>query len=235
MSIDASWFQLPSGVDPKTKLEQLRIRIAGRLRLGLYSKSMRYGLRRDLGVPIERPSAKIPIEVRLATEADLRSLLSLEDSQNDNHDRLEIAWRRAFADKGAKRCFVAVDLRTNTPCYMQWLFNAADNPFIQELGGFPQLEPHEALLENAYTPAKYRGLGIMSAAMARIAEHAADIGASHVLTFVDDHNIASLKGCQRAGFYPHLLHHRVQMVFGLVKRNDFETLSETDPRRTLKF
>jgi RimJ/RimL family protein N-acetyltransferase len=235
MSIDASWFQLAAGTDRKAKLEQLRIRIAGRLQLGLYSKSMRYGLRRDLGAPFERTSAKIPIEVRPATEADLRSLLSLDDSQNSDHDRLEIAWRRAFADKGAKRCFVAVDLCTNTPCYMHWLFNAADNAFIQQLGGFPRLEAHEALLENAYTPVKYRGLGIMSAAMALIAERAADIGASHVITFVDEHNIASLKGCQRAGFYPHLLHHRAQMGFGLLKRNDFETLSETDPRRTLKF
>ncbi len=233
MSI-ASPLSTTSSTNLKAKLEQLRIRIAGRLRLGLYSKSMRYGLCRDLGVPFEKPSAKIPIEVRPATEADLRSLLSLNDSQ-DNHDRLEIAWRRAFADKGAKRCFVAIDQRDGNPCYMQWLFNAVDNDFIQRLGGFPLLDKHEALLENAYTPAKYRGLGIMSAAMALIAERADDIGASHVLTFVDDHNIPSLKGCQRAGFYPHLLHHRMQMAFGLVKRNEFERLAATDPRRTMKF
>jgi GNAT superfamily N-acetyltransferase len=235
MSIDASWFHLATGTGRKAKFEQLRIRIAGRLQLGFYSKSMRYGLCRDLGAPFERTSAKIPIEVRAATAADLRSLFSLDDSQNSDHDRLELAWRRAFADKGAKRCFVAVDLRSNTPCYMHWLFNAADNPFLQQFGSFPRLEPHEALMENAYTPPKYRGLGIMSAAMAWIAERDADIGASHVITFVDEHNIASLKGCQRAGFNPHLLHHRAQMGFGLLKRNSFEALSETDPRRTLKF
>ncbi len=235
MSIDASWFQLSAGTDRKAKLDQLRIRIGGRLQLGLYSKSMRYGLCRDLGVPFERPSAKIPLEVRAATAADLRSLLSFNDSQNSDHDRLELAWRRAFADKGAKRCFVAVDLRSNTPCYMHWLFNAADNAFLRQFGSFPRLEPHEALMENAYTPPKYRGLGIMSAAMAWIAERAADIGASHVITFVDEHNVASLKGCQRAGFNPHLLHHRAQVGFGLLKRNSFEALSESDPRRTLKF
>jgi RimJ/RimL family protein N-acetyltransferase len=234
MSLDASLFPVGSGADLKAKLEQLRIRIAGRLQLGLYSESMRYGLCRDLSAPFEKPNAKIPIEVRPATDADLRVLLSL-DGQNDNHDRLEIAWRRAFADKGAKRCFVAVDLRNNTPCYIHWLFNAADNEFIQRLGGLPLLQPHEALMENAYTPAKYRRLGIMSAAMARIAERATDIGASQVITFVDEDNIPSLKGCQRAGFHPHLLHHRVQMVFGLIKWNEFEPLAENDPRRTLKF
>ena len=45
MSIDASWLPLLSGAEPRAKLEQLRIRVAGRLQLGLYSKSMRYGLR----------------------------------------------------------------------------------------------------------------------------------------------------------------------------------------------
>jgi len=230
----ASPFRAMPGTDFKTKLAQLRIRIVGRLRLGLYSRSTRYGLCRDLGVPIEKPNAKIPIDVRPATETDLRSLLSLDESQ-DIEDRLEIAWRRAFADKGAKRCFVAIDQRDGAPCYMQWLFNAADNEFIQRLGGFPLLQPHEALLENAYTPAKYRGLGIMSAAMARIAERAADIGASHVITFVDEHNIPSLKGCQRAGFNPHMLHHRTRLLFGLIKGDDFETLAGADPRRTQRF
>jgi GNAT superfamily N-acetyltransferase len=233
MSI-ASPSSTASGADLKARLEQLRIRIAGRLQLGLHSKSMRYGLRRDLGVPLENPNAKIPIEVRQASDADLRTLLSLDGTQ-EYHDRLEIAWRRAFADKGAKRCFVAIDQRDGTPCYMQWLFNAADNDFIEQLGGFPRLQNNEALLENAYTPPKYRGLGIMSAAMARIAERARDIGASHVITFVDESNIPSLKGCQRAGFNPHLLHHRVQMAFGLVKLNTFDTLAETDPRRSAKF
>jgi RimJ/RimL family protein N-acetyltransferase len=90
----------------------------------------------------------------------------------------------------------------------------------------------EALLENAYTPPAYGGLGIMSAAMARIAEQASAFGATDVLTFVDQQNIASLKGCERAGFYPDLLYRRVQIGFGLIKRDVFETLSPDDPRRT---
>ena len=90
-------------------------------------------------------------------------------------------------------------------------------------------------MENAYTPSRYRGLGIMSAAMAQIAERAVDFGASHVITFVDEDNVASLKGCQRAGFNPQLLHHRIRVAFGLFKQDRFEPLTETDPRRTQKF
>ena len=89
--------------------------------------------------------------------------------------------------------------------------------------------------ENAYTPPAYRGLGVMPAAMARIAERASDFGARKVMTFVATDNIASLKGCQRAGFHPHLLHQRARFGFGLVTRDRFETLAENDPRRSLKF
>ncbi len=46
------------------------------------------------------------------------------------------------------------------------------------------LPPNEALLEGAYTPASHRGLGIMPAAMALIAEKAETIGARYVITFV---------------------------------------------------
>ncbi len=75
----------------------------------------------------------------------------------------------------------------------------------------------------------------MSAAMALIAERATDIGARHVLTFVGDINIASLKGCQRAGFNPRMLHHRTVLGFGMITQDRFETLPEGDPRRTAKF
>jgi RimJ/RimL family protein N-acetyltransferase len=230
-------FDLPvhSESEISARLAQLKLRIAGRLELGLYSSFMRYGLSRDLNLPFEKPKAKIPIAIRPMIADDIGSLLPLDNSENDHREKLEIAWRRAFLEKRPQGCFVAIDVRNETPCYMQWLFSSKDNLFIQRLRGFPKLEPQEALLENAYTPPKYRGLGIMSAAMAIIAERAADFGARHVLTFVDEHNVASLKGCQRAGFYPYILHHRLQRVFGLFRTDEFEKLPDTDPRRDLRF
>lgn len=216
------------------RLAQLRIRISGRLRLGLYASSLRYGLRRDLTQPLVRPSAKIPLAVRPLIKADLESLLFIDEGDT-REEKLEVARRRAFAAKRAQGCFVAVDQRTDTPCYMQWLFSPADNSFVRRMGGFPELQQDEALLENAYTPAKFRGLGIMSAAMALIAERGADVGARYVLTFVGLDNVASLKGCQRAGFFPDLLHHKTQMGFGLFARDAFNKLPENDARRKLSF
>ncbi len=215
---------------------QFQSRFAGRIQLGVWSRSTRYGLRRDLSLPLEKPRAKIPISVRPLVKTDIPLLLPADsNAEHDRRERIEIAWRRAFIGKGAEGGFVAIDLRSNTPCYMQWLLSPANNGFIRRIGGFPLLEKHEALLENAYTPSAYRGLGIMSEAMALIAERAIDLGIRYVLTFVDHQNIASLKGCQRAGFYPHLLHHRLQVGFGLIKHDEFETLAETDPRRIKRF
>jgi RimJ/RimL family protein N-acetyltransferase len=69
---------------------------------------------------------------------------------------------------------------------------------------YPLLQPDEALLEGAFTPQAYRGLGIMGAAMSLVAQRAADHGARWVITFVDEQNAASFKGCVRAGFSPYL-------------------------------
>jgi RimJ/RimL family protein N-acetyltransferase len=209
--------------------DQLLVRVGGRLGLGLHAQFTRYGLSRDLTRPFTNPNAKIPIAVRPLLDADLAPLFS--DQANDPTEKLQVAWRQAFVNKGARRGFVAVDQRSGQPCYVQWLFGRADNEFLKRLGGFPMLKDGEALLENAYTPTAFRGLGIMSAAMALIAERAADIGASKVMTFVDRDNIASLKGCARSGFYPDQLHHRTRYVFGLITRDSFEPLSPTDPRR----
>ncbi len=209
--------------------------VARRLKLGLCLKSTRYGLCRDLALSLEKPSAKIPIAVRPLQDRDLAALFSFDIAPDDLGEKAELASRRSFIDKGARRGFVAIDTRSDTPCYVQWLFGAGDNDFIRRLGGFPALEAQQALLENAYTPPKYRGLGIMSAAMALIAERATDIDARHVLTFVGVDNIASLKGCQRAGFNPQMLHHRTILGFGLITQDRFENLRDDDPRRTAKF
>ena len=58
------------------------------------------------------------------------------------------------------------------------------NDEIRSISPFPPLESGEALLENAYTPPEYRGFGIMSAAMALIAERGSERDARAVLTYV---------------------------------------------------
>ena len=101
--------------------------------------------------------------------------------------------------------YVAVN-SDDEPCYVQWLFSAEDNDDVQSFfhGIFPVLGPDEALLEGAFTPVRHQGKRIMSAGMSLIAEKATDLGARYVVTFVGIDNIASLKGCERAGFLPYV-------------------------------
>ena len=211
-------------------------RIEGRLQFGLARNLVSYGLRRDLAAAIEHPSSRIPIAVRPMTAADLDALLPADMSSLASQDRIEVAWRIRFARKfGIGGGYVAVDERTGRPCYMQWLLHPGQNEDIVRLRNFPALAEGEALLENAYTPASHRGLGIMSAAMARIAARGSEVGARHVLSFVGSDNPASLKGCRRAGFAPYLVHSRRDLLFGLLRSDRFEPMADDDPRRDWRF
>lgn len=209
-------------------------KISCRLAQGPYAVMCRYGLRRDLTQPQAVPKPRIPIEIRQLAEADLEVLLSHE-SVDSAKERTEMTWRRDFYSRFPHGCFVAVDLRTGVPCYMQWLLGPADNAALAALRCFPALGEDEALLEQAYTHPDYRGRYIMPAAMAMIADRAVDIGARYVLTFVEESNVPSLKGCQRAGFRPHMLHRRAQYAFGSIVCNRFVSFAADDPRRTMHF
>jgi GNAT superfamily N-acetyltransferase len=212
----------------------LKKRIAARLEAGLWFTMERYGLCRDLQTPLQKPTAKIPISVRPLQQADLPALFDFDGASGDQTNQREVGWRRTFA-AGRSGGYVAVDDRDGTPCYVQWLFGAVDNDFVRQMRSFPRLERDEALLENAYTPSRYRGMGIMSAAMAEIAERASEFGARRVLTFVAKDNIASLKGCQRAGFAPDLVHWQVRFCFDYCRWNSFRKIDSADPVRTQVF
>lgn len=84
---------------------------------------------------------------------------------------------------------------------------------------------------NAFTFKAYRGLCIMPAAMAQIAEKGTSIGARYVNTFVGDDNIASLKGCEKPGFSPYLTRTITTRLFNLSKRVVFKDSTDGYPLR----
>lgn len=206
--------------------DELRRRVAGRLRIGLRASGRRVGLRRDLSRPFEPPPAKIPITVRPLVPSDVPLLLAPH-----RDDAMSIANSRRMAAQRPQAAFVAVDDRNGTPCFIQWLFGPADNDYVARLGGFPVLASDEALIDHAYVAPAYRGMGVMPAAMARLAERARDLGAGSVLVFVGDDDASALQRCRRAGFDPHLVHRQDQYVFGLVRRQSFVVMAADDPRR----
>jgi GNAT superfamily N-acetyltransferase len=189
-------------------------RVWGALTYLLYSDSESVGLRRDLRAPCLAPSAKRPLQVRPLTPGDELAWLDVREpglSDDQVYSRLGQA---RLLRSGIQTCHVAVE-PDGTACYMQWLILSNQNEQVRAFFGnlYPRLAPDEALLEGAYTPEAYRGQGIMAAAMAQIAERADQFGARWVLTFVDEGNVASLKGCARAGFVPYVRRHERFRLF----------------------
>lgn len=180
--------------------------LAHQVRRRLHSNELQYGLRRDLTEPFEAPSAKIPLTIRPLRESDLPILLGMDAERMSDRGPYVRMQRRRFFRAGIGQCYVAAT-EEDEPCYMQWLLAGTENAQIERYfhGGFPALAAGEALLEFAFTPEAHQGKGIMPAAMARIAEKAADLGARYVITFVDHENVPALKGCQRSGFRPYLV------------------------------
>jgi hypothetical protein len=171
----------------------------------MHSASTSLGLRRDLTVPFAGPSAKIPFVVRPLSPSDDLSTL---DPDQPGISSEEMFWRLAqqrLLHSGLQTCYVAIGPEGKL-CFMQWVVLSSDNDRLRSAFGnlYPPLASNEALLEGAFTPDTSRGLGVMSAAMAQIAERAAEGGARWVITFVDENNVASVKGCLRAGFTPYL-------------------------------
>lgn len=182
--------------------------LARQLRRRLHSDELQFGLRRDLSEPFEAPSAKVALTIRQLRESDLSILLGMDTERISDRGAYVRMQRRHFFREGIGQCWVAAT-EDDEPCYMQWLLPGSENAHIERYfhGGFPRLAADEAMLEYAFTPEAHQGKGIMPAAMARIAEKAADFGAQRVITFVDRENVPALKGCQRSGFRPYLVRH----------------------------
>ena len=194
----------------------------------LLSETVAYGLRRDLAVPHVAPAAKVPLLVRPLESGDDLSLLDTAAPDLAPQAVIErLAQRRLLAAK-LPTCWVAIGPDEKV-CYMQWLIAPKDNARIRSQWGdlFPQLGADEALLEGAYTGDAYRGQGIMAHAMSRIAAAAERFGARWVQTFVGESNVASLKGCKKAGFAP--FQRRTEVWRLLWRSVDFARIPEGTP------
>jgi GNAT superfamily N-acetyltransferase len=193
-------FLRDSGRDPEVMKRAFR---TVRERIG--SEDVATGLRRDLQDPHTAPEALVELTIRTIRSTDVPIILESDRENLGADERWERSVRRRILEGGFGTCFIAAT-PDDEPAYMQWMFTASDNADVQRhfAGTFPVLDDDTVLLEGAFTPEAHRGKRIMSAAMSRIAERAADHHARYVITFVGDDNIASLKGCARAGFSPYV-------------------------------
>jgi GNAT superfamily N-acetyltransferase len=190
-----------------------RRRLWRAIRVRVYSRRVAFGLRRDVRVRFAAPAAKMPVTIRPLQPDDDLSFLAPVPGLTPEAARGRLDQSRLVA-ANLPTCWIAAD-PTGAVCYMQWLIAARDNTRVRARWGglFPELRKHEALLEGAYTAESHRGQGIMSHVMARIAAQSLRFGAHYVITFVDHQNIASLKGCEKAGFAPYVERRETWFLF----------------------
>jgi RimJ/RimL family protein N-acetyltransferase len=168
--------------------------IAEEARQRFHSNSSSIILRRDLSIPLEPPIAKLPISMRPIRDADVAQIIR------------ERPRRFPVLRANIPTCYVA-ESNNGDLCYTQWLIGPDEQgklaPYFK--GQLYELRHDEVLLEFAYTFEKFRGQGVMAAAMAAIAEKGIALGARWAITYVKDDNVASLKGCAKAGFRPYMV------------------------------
>ncbi len=202
--------------------------IAEEARQRAYSSANSLILQRDLSQPLKPPTAKLPIKVRPIRDGDLARIVS------------ERPRRYPVLLENIPTCYVA-ESSDGQLCYMQWLIGPNNQkrlaPYFK--GQLYELQPDEMLLEFAYTFENFRGQGVMAEAMAKIAERGIAAGARWALTYVKDDNVASLKGCAKAGFRPYMVREerwrlfRLRQSFRLLPEgspNSFESESPTEPK-----
>jgi RimJ/RimL family protein N-acetyltransferase len=180
----------------------------------LYSDDASYILRRDLARPlVPQPRAQLPLRIRPMEPGDLAEIVA------------ERPRRLPALRANIPTCFVATT-ETGSICYMQWLIQADQQDRLRPYfkGHLAGYQNDTVLLEFAYTFERFRGQGIMGAAMAEIARQGLLQGARWAITYVKLDNVASLKGCAHAGFRPYMIRRESWRGFRL--RQSFHLLEE---------
>ena len=171
------------------------------LRRQFYSRSIFFGLEKDLDskrVPI---SSLLPYSWRKASDKDIDELLvkAKTESKESAHELLKRKW---FFECGFHDCYVARTADTGDMCFIGWLLSAKDDILISSgfKGRLPRLNQEEVLLENHYTLEKYRGNNIFPSVVDKLCGLAKDEGHKRMIAYVRKDNTACLKGLSRLSF-----------------------------------
>ncbi|MET3695302.1 N-acetyltransferase [Methylobacterium goesingense] len=197
-----------------------------RIKKGPYLSRTSIGMRRKLSDNFAPPSCPIPLVLRDFQHDDLQSLFHFNENTFLEQEKINILWRLEMVSKGSliSRCFVAADEHSGYPYHIQWLTEPGSSDQIRQALALPALGFGEALLENAYTPPRHRGLGIMPAAIELIAQHNANVDRQFLIMFIDTKDYSSLSAVKKSGLLPYTVRTWEQYVFGLFQRIRFKSI-----------
>lgn len=184
-----------------------------------------FGLVAPLPPIVPRP-AKIAIDMR---PVDARSFGGFEDELQvaTGNDYAQVLLRRSLGREGPGELYVAAD-GDGRPIYAQWLIRPRDRAALYEHspGRYAELGEKDVLVEGAYTFVRFRGLGAMRDGMAKLLQLAADEGMVKAFTYVEVHNIPSLRGCAEVGFVPHHMRDSVRRLG--MRRGSMQPVTDED-------
>jgi hypothetical protein len=161
-----------------------------------------FGLAAPLPPPPTTRPAKIPIEMRPVDAATFLGF-SEELTLTSGSDYAQVLLRQNLCRSGIGELYVAED-EQGRPIYAQWLIRPRDQEalHLHSPGRYSNLDERDVLVEGAYTFSRFRQLGAMRDGMAKLLRIAADEGMTTAYTYVEAHNVASLRGCSDVGFVP---------------------------------
>jgi hypothetical protein len=174
---------------------------AAAVRRWLWSEGRSLGFERDLRVDFEPPRSRVAMRVVDLDAAMAKKLFVFDGLSGPDWTRL--TRRLALWREGFEGGFVTVDSH-GEPLFLQWVFPPSERDHLTEYFGvlFPPLPPDTILGEGIWIPPAHRGRGIMAEALSLVAEvaHEKHPQVTKEMAFVDESNIASIKGHERAGF-----------------------------------
>jgi len=173
----------------------------GQMRSQIYSRTVYVGLERDLATETAPVPCQVEYRLTVASREDMEEVLALAGSEGEEAV-YELLGRKLFYDSGFRDCYLARTVETNEPCFMQWMISHANLQALdpRTARNAPRLRDDELWMENSYTFKKYRGKRVMSSVLVDLAEIAKEGGFRRMLSYVREDGLASIKGCERAGF-----------------------------------
>lgn len=176
--------------------------------------------------PLNPRPAKIPIEMR-PVEAKAFGGFIDERSVATGADYAQVLLRQSLCQSGLGELYVAWN-EDGRPIYAQWLIRPRDREHLESHspGRYAPLGDDQVLVEGAYTFLAFRQLGAMRDGMAQLLQVAADEGMTTAYTYVETHNIPSLRGCADVGFKPDHMRASIRRLGR--RRSIMEPLTEAD-------
>ena len=172
------------------------------LKRQIYSRSNQVGLFLNLE-EYEFPEIETGIKytLSLATKEDMDEVM--KKAKSESKEMLQkLLFRRWMFEDGYRNCYVAKTVDTNDICTVAFIIFPTDSAKVEGKfrNWFVKLRPDEAILEGAYTFEKYRGNRLHPAIIIDRLRICKQQGYKWILGYIEENNLASIKGAERAGF-----------------------------------